>query len=362
MSSSKHAPHDEPSATHACEVTFFASGDAEREAPLAETVDVCAGQAQTDYYSERNLARELACEAQSCAVSCGDSSMSACSTNAGGGGEQEQPWLPDSRCGMSADSVESVVDAGEFNLGAGGLTAGQSEESSGATTACPSEPCAGNFDALFDSITNCDAEDAARAGGGVFEAGAKEQPRGECGDAECTTMRQLESGCERPRDNMSAAVRPRGSCSNRVEVDETRFVMDEPRRPLIAALSTPGVSHTVTTSKSGLPKFVRPGLGEKNSKPARAASSANGPPRAKRPAPGRVNRALDDELDFGLGPVEQPLPESAKAEPKAGTSPRPSASGSLHELKASVGKFGRNLKGFLRTFGDRGGTSTSPPR
>lgn len=162
---------------------------------------------------------------------------------------------------------------------------------------------------------------------------------------EFTDSTQPHCGGEAPE------ARHAGKRCNRVDVDENKFVMDEPRRPLMSAAPALGKA-TCESRKAGLPKLV------KNTSSGKAVKQRN-PGSAPRPTPFNMTPASgsrfarDEELDFGLAPND-PVAQITGSETQGAAPQRQSG---LADLKASVGKLGRNLKGLLRTMSDRAGVS-----
>lgn len=156
-----------------------------------------------------------------------------------------------------------------------------------------------------------------------------------CAAGETTASRE---NCSTPQPKREANTAGTSS-RNRCEIDETRFVMDEPRRRLDPPSAAPRNDATPT---SGLKRYFRPA-------PAPAASAFQPEPRAAAPKPEpkrtparRVDPDVEAALDLGLeagSPPPRPTPEPARS-----TKPESAAEGKKTN-KLIDGLFGVLRKG-----------------
>ncbi len=214
-----------------------------------------------------------------------------------------------------ARSTDSPTDCGAESCGGEIVAAGQCDEPA-ATPQC-------EVGEITDS-SDCGGCDSGCSGQCAREAVQEEQVEAcaresdstptpcetaaSCGECEATPVRE---NCSTPQPACEGS-KSGTSSRNRCEIDETRFVMDEPRRRLDPPSAAPRNDATPT---SGLKRYFRPA-------PAPAASAFQPEPRAAAPKPEpkrtparRVDPDVEAALDLGLeagSPPPRPTPEPAR--------------------------------------------------
>ncbi|MDX2200487.1 MAG: hypothetical protein SF069_16150 [Phycisphaerae bacterium] len=214
-----------------------------------------------------------------------------------------------------ARSTDSPTDCGAESCGGEIVAAGQCDEPA-ATPQCEvveitdSSDCGGcdsgcSGQCAREAVQDQQVEACAR------ESDSTPTPcetAASCGECEATPVREK---CSTPQPACEGSKSGAAS-RNRCEIDETRFVMDEPRRRLDPPSVAPRNDAAPT---SGLKRYFRPA-------PAPAASAFQPEPRAAAPKPEpkrtparRVDPDMDAALDLGLeagSPPPRATPEPAR--------------------------------------------------
>lgn len=172
----------------------------------------------------------------------------------------------------------------------------------------------------------------------------------ECGSAspacECTAECAAAAECDPAGESAAACVaepagRPSGEAAsaksprNQIDVDEGRFEMEEPKRPLMAVMAQGTSLAAHATARPGLQRMVS---AKRSPAPPRPAAPTA---RTEPPAPRVVARPKKDDNDFDLG-----LGPSPAAPPEAG----PPGREGYESQSGAGGKVLRGWRGLMNVF------------
>jgi hypothetical protein len=202
----------------------------------------------------------------------------------------ESPAVDATPVSDAPESTPVACEVSEAAEVAEGIETGCGNECNGcecrSENATPADVCA--------SSDNADNANEVRDSNDANEwNGASYRSADACGESGSDTCGNASANCP-PADSASRSGR-----RNQIDVDESRFEMEEPKRPLMAVIAE-GPSLTArTTARPGLKRMVPVKRSKSDTRSAPPAS------RMEQPAPLMAAASYDDEdqdFDLGLGP------------------------------------------------------------